>query len=153
MSKIAVMSIAAVALTSPASAQQPPRTETVFSCTLRGGNLVTITARGDRLTYRYGKSRRPQLTLSGGPETGNVFLLQQRYAGPQRQLRFVNGDYSYIVHYMGADPRVANSFSGLVVMRGTRRVSDRLCTRYREFEAGWDLIHRLPEDSEAWSVM
>ncbi len=153
MNKIAILSITAVALTSSAAAQRPGRPETVFSCTLRGGKTVTIMARGDRLTYRYGTSRRAELTLTGSPESGNVLLLQQRFAGPQRQLRFVNGEYSYIVHYMGADPRVANSFAGLTVMRGTHQISDRLCTRYREFEAGWDLIHRLPEDSESWSVM
>lgn len=153
MKKITAFLLTAVALASPAAAQQSGRAETVFSCTLHGGNTVTITARGDRLTYRYGTARRAELTLSGTPETGNLLLLQQRYAGPQRQIRFINGEYSYIVHYIGADPRLANSISGLVVMRGTRRISDRLCTHYREFEAGWDIIHRLPEDSESWSVM
>lgn len=147
--------ILGIALTgaAPAYAATADQRETVFSCQLHGGKTVTVTVRGEQLTYRYGMPRRAELRITAGPSDGKALFLQQRYAGPQRQLRFTNGEYSYIVHYMGAPPELANSFSGLVVMRGGQRIFDRRCTQYREFEAGWDVLHRLPEDREEWSVM
>jgi hypothetical protein len=151
--RIAIVLLTAVALTSPAAARRVEPVKTVFSCTVRGGAVVSITARGDSLTYRYGTPRRAELTITASPHSGNIRRLQQRYVGPEEQIRFIKGEYSYIVYSMGADPKLANSVSGLVVMRGTRRIADRPCTRYSEFKAGFDLLERLPQDSESWTAM
>lgn len=153
MNKFAALSAAlfAAALPTAASAQA---SETVFQCTLTNGKTVSVTARGDQLNYRYGTPRRAELTLRGTPRSGNVHFMQQRYASIQSQMRFSNGDYHYIVHSMGASQVAqSNAISGLVVMRGNRRIADHSCRRYSEFEGGFDIRQQLPEDSEGWSVM
>ena len=153
MNKFAALSAAlfAAALPTAASAQA---SETVFQCTLTNGKTVSVTARGDQLNYRYGTPRRAELTLRGTPRSGNVHFMQQRYASIQSQMRFTNGDYHYIVHSMGASQVArSNSISGLVVMRGNRRIADHSCRRYSEFEGGFEIRQQLPEDSEGWSVM
>ncbi len=153
MKKYAILSAAflAAALPTTASAQAG---ETVFRCTLTNGKTVSVTTLGDRLTYRYGTPQRAELTINGTPRTGNVHYMQQRYASIQSQMRFSNGDYHYIVHSMGASQVAqSNAISGLVVMRGNRRIADHSCRSFREFDGGFDIRQELPEDSERWSVM
>jgi hypothetical protein len=47
----------------------------------------------------------------------------------------------------------SSAISGLVVMRGNRRIADHSCRRFTEFKAGFDTLRAMPEDSEAYSVM
>jgi hypothetical protein len=143
-----------LAMPAAANAQSGSGAETVFECTLRNGNSVRVTAQGGNLFYRYGNSRRAELALRGSARSGTVHYMQQRYASIQSQLRFTNGNYHYIVHSMGANQQSgSSSISGLVVMRGTRRVADHSCRRFTEFRAGFDTLNRLPADTEAYSVM
>lgn len=148
---LAALASGAAMLPASASAQA---SETVFSCALDSGRTVTVTRRGNDFTYRYGTPRRAELTLTGNAGSGNLHFMRQRYAGPQMQLRFSNGAYSYIVHAMEGNGNVgANGVSGLVVMRGNQRVADHACRRYTDFSAGFDQLDALPEDSEAYTAM
>lgn len=143
-----------VALPLPAAAQSGDGQRTVFECILRNGKTVRVTSQGGNVFYNYGRRDRPELSLRGSPRSGNVYFMRQRYAGPQMQLRFTNGEYSYIVHAMeGNAHRDANAVSGLVVMRGTRTIADHSCRRYTDFKDSFDLLDSLPEDSEAYTAM
>jgi hypothetical protein len=156
MMKLAIISAGALAATLPsvAAAQSGDGLRTVFECALRNGKTVRVTSQGGNLFYHYGQRNRSELSLRGSPRSETVFFMRQRYAGPQMQLRFTNGGYSYIVHNMEGNPRVgARGVSGLVVMRGQRRIADYPCRRYSEFRASFDLLDSLPEDSEAYSAM
>ena len=80
--------------------------------------------------------------------------MQQRYASIQSQLRFSRGDYSYVVHSMGASVIAdSNGISGLVVRRGGRTIMDRPCTRQTEFSGGFDAPQALPKDNDDQSIM
>jgi hypothetical protein len=137
-----------------AVAQSGSGQELVFQCTLRNGKMVRVTAQGGNVFYDYGRGARRELSLRGTARTGNVFFLRQRYASIQSQLRFVNGGYSYIVHSMGASVQAGSSaISGLVVMRGTRRIADHSCRAHAEIQGGFGTLEGLPEDSETYSVM
>lgn len=156
MKRLVILSTAAIAaaLPSVASAQSGDGLRTVFECTLRNGRTVRVTSQGSSLFYHYGRGNRAELSLRGSPRSGNIYFMRQRYAGPQMQLRFTNGGYSYIVHNMEGNARVdARGVSGLVVMRGQRRIADHSCRRYSEFRASFDLLDSLPQDSEAYSAM
>lgn len=137
-----------------AAAQSGSGVETVFRCTLRNGKTVSITAQGGNLFYAYGTPRRAELSLRGSARSGNVFFWQQRYASILSQVRFTRGDHHYILYSMGANGQTGSSaVSGLLVLRGSRRVSDHSCRRHAEFTGGFDLLNRLPQDSETYSAM
>jgi hypothetical protein len=156
MKKLVIACAAAAAFCIPgaAMAQSGSGQETVFQCTLANGKTVRVTAQGGNLFYTYGRGNRRELALRGSARSGNVHYMQQRYASIQSQLRFTNGGYHYIVHSMGPSV-VADSrgISGLVVMRGDKRIADHSCRRLAEFQAGFDTLQAMPEDSEAYSVM
>ena len=156
MTRLAMMAALAAGAMLPtaAAAQSGDGLRTVFECALRNGKVVSVTSQGGNLFYKYGRPNRPELSLRGSPRSGNVYFMRQRYAGPQMQLRFTNGGYSYIVHAMEGNARVdARGVSGLVVMRGDRRIADHSCRRYTDFQNSFELLGSLPEDSEAYSAM
>lgn len=156
MRKLLIGGAAAAAFCLPgaAMAQSGNGPETVFQCQLRNGKTVRVTTQAGNMFYTYGRGRRTELSLRGSPRSGNVHYMQQRYASIQSQLRFTNGDYHYIVHSMGANARSGSSgISGLVVMRGNRRIADHSCRRMTEFQAGFDALNALPNDSETYSIM
>jgi hypothetical protein len=69
------------------------------------------------------------------------------------QLRFRNGDYSYIVYDNEGNNRVgAAATSGLVIMKGTKQISYRSCARFTEFTVPLDSLG-IPEDTDAYSAM
>jgi hypothetical protein len=79
--------------------------------------------------------------------------MTQRFAGMEYQLRFKNGEYSYILYNSEGNGRVgAAATSGLVIMRGTKQISDRPCSRYTEFAVSVDSLGVL-EDTDAYSAM
>jgi hypothetical protein len=150
---IACTAAAAFCLPGAALAQSGSGIENVFQCTLSNGKTVRVTAQGGNLFYTYG-GRRAELSLRGSARSGNVHYMQQRYASIQSQLRFSNGGYHYIVHSMGRSVVADSSaISGLVVMRGNRRLADHSCRRFTEFRGGFGTLRAMPEDSEAYSVM
>jgi hypothetical protein len=156
MNKLVIACAAAAAFCLPgaAMAQSGSGLETVFQCALANGKTVRVTTQGGNLFYTYGRGNRAELSLRGSARSGNVHYMQQRYASIQSQMRFTNGGYHYIVHSMGPSVVADSSgISGLVVMRGNRRIADHSCRRFTEFEGGFDIRQLLPEDSEAYSVM
>ena len=153
MKRFTIIGTVALALTVPAAAAAQ-RSEAVFQCNLRNGKNVSVTAQGDRLTYRYGSSRRAELTLTGTPGSRNVFHFSGRYFNILNQLRFQNGRHSYIVYSLpGSRTADATGTYGVMVLRDGRRVSDTQCRRETEFRGGFDLFQRLPQDDERYNVM
>lgn len=150
MKKLMIASAAAALLATPGVASA----ETAFECALRNGKTVRVNVEGDRITYRYGTARRAELTLSGTPASGNVFHFSERYFNILHQLRFQNGRHSYIVYSLPGSTRAdARGSFGVTVLRDGRRVSDTQCRRETEFQAGFDLFGRLPQDEDRYNVM
>jgi hypothetical protein len=124
----------------------------VFTCSI-GKKTVSVTAAGGKLIYHYGIAGKDELTITGDSASGNVFRLAQRYAGMEYQLRFKNGEFSYIVYSAEGNARVgASATSGLVVMQGTKTISDSSCKPYAELVMPAD-ADTIPEDTEAYSAM
>jgi hypothetical protein len=146
---------AAAALAAPgvAWAQSGSGQSTLFECTLRNGKTVRVTEQGGNFFYDYGTRNRRELSLRGSARSGNVFFLHQRFYATFTQIRFTNGQHSYIVHELPAhqsgDPA---GHSGLMVLRGRRVISNQTCRRLTEFR-GWSQLEALPEDPESWSAM
>ena len=125
---------------------------TVFICSI-GKKMVSVTRADGRLTYHYGTGNKDEMSIVGIPSSGNVFQMTQRFAGMEYQLRFKNGEYSYIVYDSEGNGRVgAAATSGLVVMQGTKQISDRSCSRFAEFAVSLDSLG-IPEDTDAYSAM
>jgi hypothetical protein len=148
-----IMLIAAAAagmtLSQSASAEQPRRGGTLFACALPGGKTVKVTARGDRITYRFGTPRRAELMIVGSAANRNMFATTRLHGGPTywTQLRFVRGEYSYVVHSVPRSRTLDNvASSGLMVFRGGRLISDRACRRWTELS--FDALAEIPEDRE-----
>ena len=125
---------------------------TVFTCAI-GKKSLSVTQADGRLTYHYGADGKDEMAIVGIPTSGNVFQMSQRFAGMEYQLRFTNGDYSYIVYDSEGNSRAgAASSSGLVIMQGAKRISDRSCTRFAEFAISLDSLG-IPEDTDVYSAM
>ena len=125
---------------------------TIFTCAI-GKKTVSVTRADGRLTYHYGTGAKDEMSIVGVPASGNVFQLAQRFAGLEYQLRFKNGDTSYIVYDSEGNGRSgAAATSGLVIMQGTKPISDRACARFAEFTVPLDSLG-LPEDTDAYSAL
>lgn len=124
----------------------------LFAC-LIGEKRVAVTSAGGQLTYHYGTANKDEISIVGIPESGNVFQMTQRFAGMEYQLRFRSGDFSYIVYSSEGNGRVgAAAASGLIVMRGTKQLSDKSCARFAELAMPADSL-KIPEDADAYSAM
>ena len=125
---------------------------TIFTCSI-GKKTVSVTHADGRLTYHYGIGGNDELSIIDGPTSANVFQMTQRFAGMEYQLRFRNGEYSYVVYSSEGNGRVgAAATSGLVIMQGTKHISDRSCARFTEFAVPLDSLG-IPEDTDAYSAM
>ncbi|WP_146589523.1 SH3 domain-containing protein [Puniceibacterium confluentis] len=125
---------------------------TVFSCDT-GGKTVSVTSDNNSLTYSYGATGRIEKSITGDARSGNLHWMQMRYAGLVSQLRFSSGEYSYILfHAEGNANTGAQTHSGLVVMQGTRVISEKTCTSPTAFSPSFD-YDALPRDSERYSAM
>lgn len=126
--------------------------QTLFECQV-DGKPVHVAAAGDRLTFRHGSADAPDAAVTGTVADGNVFYLSQRFAGMQYQLRFTDGETSYLVYSLEGNPNAgAQASSGLVVMRGTEQVSEASCDTHTEFSAEFD-YSALPQDDETFSAI
>ena len=125
---------------------------TIFTCSI-GKKTVSVTRADGRLTYHYGIGIKDEMSIVSIPTSGNVLQMTQRFAGMEYQLRFRNGEYSYIVYDSEGNSRVgAAASSGLVIMRGTKQISERSCARFTEFAVPLDSLG-FPEDTDAYSAM
>jgi hypothetical protein len=124
----------------------------LFMCKI-GTHTVMVTDDNGALTYQYGTSQKEELKISGSASSGNVFQLEQRFAGIENQLRFKRGDYSYLVYSVeGNDQTGAQAVSGLVVMKGTKTILDKTCSPFAELALP-DPSENIPEDSDTYSAM
>ena len=134
-----------------AAVEQAAGEHTVFSCQLSGGKIVTVTQDGGQFLYRYGTAGRPELTIEGTTANGRIFKQASVHGGSYDiQLRFVSGEYSYIVHSFPRSDIVDNvPRSGLMVFRGGTKILDRNCSPWAaiSFEDFGDL-HALPDSPE-----
>src|SRR4051812_7691398 len=109
--------IALIALGPASTGQAEGIPKTLFTC-LIGKKTVSVTQADGRLSYHYGTGTKDEMSIVGIPTSGNVFQMTQRFAGMEYQLRFRNGDYSYIVYDSEGNGRVgAAASSGLVIMQ------------------------------------
>jgi hypothetical protein len=144
--------VALIALGPASTVHAEGGSTTVFTCSI-GKKTVSVTRADSRLTYHYGTKDNDEMSIVGIPASGNVFQMAQRYAGMEYQLRFRNGDYSYIVYDNEGNNRVgAAATSGLVIMKGTKQISYRSCARFTEFTVPLDSLG-IPEDTDAYSAM
>jgi hypothetical protein len=144
--------VALIALGPASTLHAEGSSTTVFTCSI-GKKTVSVTRADSRLTYHYGTKNKDEVSIVGIPASGNVFQMAQRYAGMEYQLRFRNGDYSYIVYDNEGNNRVgAAATSGLVIMKGTKQISYRSCARFTEFTVPLDSLG-IPEDTDAYSAM
>ena len=124
----------------------------IFSCGI-GTKRVSVNLVGTQLVYHYGTQQKEEMSIIGDRQSGNVFWLTQRMAGVEYQLRFKSGTYSYIVYTVeGNAMSGARPAAGLVVMQGTKTISDKKCAKYAEFQPNFD-FSSLPEDSPEYSAM
>jgi hypothetical protein len=143
-----LIALLALGPASVAYAQSTPAT--IFACKI-GKKTVSVTQAAGRLTYHFGTGKKDEMAIVGTP--GNVFQMSQRYAGMEYQVRFKNGDFNYIVFNSEGNGNLGvPGSSGLVVMQGTKTISDRFCTRYTEFTVSIDSLG-IAEDTDNYSAM
>jgi hypothetical protein len=135
-------------------AATPERSPTkVFACSI-GDKKVSVVTVNDRLIYRYGTASKDELSIVGIPVSGNIHWLQDRFAGVESQLRFTNGEYSYIIYSTDGNANAgAAATSGLIVARGTKVISERLCSPYAELVMPDFNAIGIPMDSEMYQAM
>jgi|GEM_PF-3546622 len=135
-----------------ASLTQPTRAASVFACSV-GKKAVSVTQEGGRFTYVFGAAGKADISIVGSAAQKNLFYREDRFAGMEHQLRFTNGEYSYIVYNMEGNGQMgAAAISGLTVMKGMTVIADMPCKRYAEFGVGFDYTS-LPADTAAYSAM
>jgi hypothetical protein len=123
-----------------------------FACSI-GAKQVSVTTENGRLVYRYGTANKVEMSIVGVPASGNIHQMTQHFAGMEYQLRFSNGEYSYIVYDSEGNGRSgAAAASGLVVMRGTKLISARQCSRFTELAMPPDAL-AIPQDTDTYSAM
>lgn len=143
--------LAQVLLSICQTAQAESAPKILFTCAI-GAKTVSVTASGKNLIYHYGTAKNDEITIVGSPAAKNIFQMAQRYAGMEYQLRFTNGDISYLVYSAEGNPQVgAAAISGLMVMRGTKTIADKSCAQWSDVTLPDDLS--IPQDSVAYSAM
>lgn len=148
------MIVGAILILSALAAAQAPRgeaPETVFACSF-GVQEVRVVREGALLTYAFGSRGRDELVLTGDAASGTVFYHRTLYArGEDQTLRFVNGDFSYVIFSGWSAPNRylegARDFSGLLVLRGGRVIRRLTCREGGDFLEN-PLFFTLPQDAD-----
>ncbi len=116
--------------------------EPVLSCSVRGGKILSLCARGESLQYRFG--RRGSLELAWpeqpAPAKGRFFFSVTGYAGGfEERIRFSNQGYDYVLfncviagRWFSDGTRKRFEDAGVVIHRGGWFVGKQLC------RSGWD---------------
>ena len=132
-----------------------PAPRTVFACQA-GGKRITVTQRGDQLTYSFGPPGRPDISLAGDPQ-GGVFYHRTMYnRGEDQTLRFVRGQWSYIVFNRWQAPQQLSAeriepeynVSGVLVMKSDQLVRRIDCNKGSGNLTEWPIFKRLKQDEE-----
>lgn len=153
MKRIVLLGLAGLVPFGPGlAARTAASSGTIFTCRI-GHRTAFVTMTSGRLVYHFRTAGKEEMTITGIPAAGNIFQMSQRYAGMEYQLRFTNGPYSYIVYSSEGNGNVgAAATSGLVVMRGSERISDRSCSRFANLTMPDDTFE-IPEDTDIYSAM
>ena len=124
----------------------------VFACLLKRGS-VSVTSSGGQLTLRLAMPGKADTIVTGNAAQRTVLYRQDRYAGPESQLRFVSGRQSYIVYSMAGNRQTgANPVSGLSVLLDQTLQFDLACKPHAEFTVALSDFS-LPEDTAEYSAM
>ena len=127
----------------------------VFTCR-SGIKRVAITQQDDRLTYSFGAPGRPDISLTGDPQ-GGVFYHRTMYnRGEDQTLRFVQGQWSYVVFNRWQAPQQLSSeriepeynVSGVLVMKGDSLVRRIDCNKGSGNLTEWPIFKQLKQDDE-----
>jgi len=150
---VAITGAAVIGCTAyPVRAQSVGMPQRVFACSL-GKKSVSVTAVGNQLIYKFGTPTNTEMSIIGSAGQRDVLYRAERYASMEYQLRFLSGQYSYIIYNMGGNSTTgAASVSGLTVKKGNKVINEMSCRHYTEFSTGFD-FEWLPEDTEEYSAM
>ncbi len=130
-----------------------PPSPVIFRCQV-GARVAMVTMTRSALTYSFGAPGKPALTIVGTASNGKVHRYWGRYVSPLYQLRFIAGDYSYIVYSMEANAKADSAaVSGVTVLRGKTVVGNYGCKRFSALASESDLIGALPMDGDEYSAM
>lgn len=136
-------------------ASNSPAPQAVFNCRA-GSKRVTVTLLADHLTYSFGPPGRPEISLGGGPH-GGVFYHRTMYnRGEDQTLRFVSGQWSYILFNRWQAPQQLSSeriepeynVSGVLVMNGDKLMRRIDCNKGSGNLTEWPIFKRLKQDEE-----
>jgi hypothetical protein len=128
--------------------QTAQRGHGIFSCRLPGGRIATVTGIAGGMVYRYGPPGRPEITILGTPANRKLFHMIAVHGGDwDIQLRFVKGEYSYIVDSFPRNEIVDNvPVSSLTVFRGGKKILERNCSPWAEISLGDIDLSEFPEN-------
>jgi hypothetical protein len=117
-----------------------------FNCNL-GPKMVQITTEGASLVYHYGPRGKPELTIREEPATPNVFYRHEALGsgGEGQQLRFVKGQYSYVLSSQFIAIGISDEVK-FFVLRDDKVLFSRNCRSAPSFE-DYDQFDHLPRDT------
>lgn len=117
-----------------------------FECKL-GAKSVRITSEGDELVYSYGSRQNSELIIRGSAQRNNLFARHDmaRRADAQ-QLRFVKGDYSYLLSSLFVAGAGGDDWVKFYVLRGGKVLRAQVCRGAPSFK-DFDQLDRLPRDA------
>lgn len=127
---------------------------TVFQC-FTGTKRIQILKAGSNLIYQFGRPGRAEIVIVGSRAGGNLYQAKTKGTrGGSMQVRFVNGDFSYAIFNNWSLGNVyqhgAFDESGLVVFKGSRKISTLRCKDDGGFAEDFD-IESLPTDVPPFS--
>lgn len=102
---------------------------TIFACPMPGGKHLAVCApEQGEAEYRFGGAS-PELVLTGGTWANTAYS-----GGGEAQIRFANGDTSYVVfsrmvrtNFAAGEPNYPAITDGVLITRGDKFVALRLC--------------------------
>ncbi|MCP5396531.1 MAG: hypothetical protein H6918_07350 [Sphingomonadaceae bacterium] len=118
--------------------------KTIFACRVKKGKFLAVCATDDgKAEYRYGTDK-PELVLTGGSWANAAYS-----GGGEQQIRFTNGDTSYVVFSRMIrtnfepgetnDPAISD---GVVVLRGEKFQALQLCEDASATPVNYDAAER-----------
>ena len=130
-----------ICIGSPALAQCPDGTETLVSCTLRGGaKQLTTCLAGERASYAFGiPGRSPELALNRSVRDVNMRPWPGVGSTIWEEFTFHNKDVSYVVHYSVERTPDGRVGGGVSVMQGERELVHLSCDPGSVVSAGYGL--------------
>ena len=140
------VALAAALLTGRAWSHPTGQPNFGFECRL-GAKSVRITSEGDELVYNYGAGRHPELILRGSAKRNNLFARHEMgRRSDAQQLRFVNGDYSYLLSSLFVAGAGGDDWVKFYVLRDDKVLSSQVCRGAASFE-DFDQLDQLPRDA------